>query len=91
MTIWLTLTPGAGWSSKTVMTGPGLIALDRPLDPELLAAGADQLAQPDQLGLVDLAAPFAHLEEVDRRQGAGRDLGRREELGLRGCLDRTDR
>lgn len=24
LTIWLTFTPGAGWNSKTVMTGPGL-------------------------------------------------------------------
>ncbi len=33
LTIWLTLTPGAGWNSKTVITGPGLIASTVPSTP----------------------------------------------------------
>ena len=33
LTTWLTLTPGAGWSSKTVITGPGLIASTVPSTP----------------------------------------------------------
>jgi hypothetical protein len=33
LTIWLTLTPGAGWNSKTVITGPGLMASMVPSTP----------------------------------------------------------
>ena len=33
LTIWLTLTPGAGWSSNTVMTGPGLMPSIVPSTP----------------------------------------------------------
>src|SRR5258708_2597902 len=33
LTMWLTLTPGAGWNSKTVITGPGLIASIVPSTP----------------------------------------------------------
>ena len=50
---------------------PGADPFDRPLDAELGAARADDLAQPHQLALVDAAARLLEREEVDRRQGAG--------------------
>ena len=77
LTIWLTLTPGRRLELEDRDHRPGADPLDRALDAELGAAAADRLAQAHQLGLVDGAPAVAHLEEVDRRQRPGRDLGRR--------------
>ena len=52
LTIWLTLTPGAGWNSKTVITGPGLIASIVPSTPNSAQRLRIELAEPDQLDLV---------------------------------------
>ena len=68
LTIWLTLTPGAGWSSNTVMTGPGLMPSIVPSTPNSRAALRIVLAETDQLGLVERVRLLLLVEQVHRRQ-----------------------
>ncbi|MYF05219.1 MAG: hypothetical protein F4230_09690 [Holophagales bacterium] len=47
MTIWATFTPGAGWNSNTVMTGPGLMPSIVPSTPN--SAQRAQMSSPSSL------------------------------------------
>ena len=78
LTIWLTFTPGAGWNSNTVITGPGLIPSTVPSTPNSVQRCADGLAEAHQLALVETARHRLGLQQIDRRQRQERRLSERQ-------------